>query len=73
MSSPLLWGLFAVLLVNSAARARTPQQTACTAYNDLLDHLVGEREDGWRHLQAERISGLAVHGELKFGRVLDRQ
>jgi hypothetical protein len=41
-----------------AARARTPQQTAWTACNDLLDHLVGEREQPVWNLEAECLGGL---------------
>jgi hypothetical protein len=39
----------------------------------LLDHLVGEGEQIWRHLDAERPSGLQVDDELEPGRLHDRQ
>ena len=39
----------------------------------LLDHLVGTGEQLWRHVEAERLGGLQVHGQLVFGRRLHRQ
>jgi hypothetical protein len=36
-------------------------------------HLVGEREQRWRHLEAERLCGLEVDRELVLGRCLYRQ
>src|SRR5215813_5882132 len=38
-----------------------------------LDHLVGEREQPVRNLEAERLGGLEVDRQLEFGRLLDRQ
>src|SRR6266567_8469689 len=37
-----------------------------------LDHLVGAREQSWRHFEAERLSRLQVDDELEPGRQLDR-
>jgi hypothetical protein len=44
-----------------------PQQMTCTGYNNSLDHLVGTREQHWRHFEAERLGGLEVDHELEFG------
>jgi hypothetical protein len=38
----------------------------------LFDHLVGPREQRWRDGNAERLRGLQVDNQLKFGRLLDR-
>ncbi len=35
--------------------------------------LVGEREQGWRHVEAERLSGLEVDHKLELGWLHDRQ
>src|SRR5262249_36401277 len=48
--------------------ARCPRRSA-----RLFDHLVGEREQRWRHLEAERLCGLEVDRELVLGRRLYRQ
>jgi hypothetical protein len=45
-----------------------PQQLAT-----LFDHLVGKRELRRRHGEAERLGGLEVEYELKFGGLHDRQ
>jgi hypothetical protein len=39
----------------------------------LLDHLVGADEDRGQDREAERLSGLEIDGQLKFGRLFDRQ
>src|SRR6516165_194891 len=41
---------------SSAARARTPQQTARTACNDLLDHLVGNGEQRRGYVEAVAVT-----------------
>src|SRR5262245_58483715 len=38
-----------------------------------LDHLVGDRGQGRRHIDTERSRGLEVDGKLKFGWLDDRQ
>src|SRR5262245_5577873 len=38
-----------------------------------LDHLVGTREQRWRHFEAERLGSLEVDGQLVLGRLLHRQ
>jgi len=38
----------------------------------LLDHLVGEGEQRWRHLDAKQSRGLQVDDELKRDRLHDR-
>src|SRR6266700_397043 len=40
---------------------------------DLLDHLVGAREQRRRNRQAERPGGRKVEDQLDFGGLLDRQ
>ena len=44
-----------------------PQQTA-----SLFDHLVGQREELRRHLEAEHLRGLKVDHKLEFRRQQDR-
>ena len=39
----------------------------------LFDHLVGLSQQQWRHGEAERFGSFEVDGQLKFGRLLDRQ
>jgi hypothetical protein len=38
----------------------------------LLDHLIGEREQRRRNVEAERLGGLEVNNKLEFGGLLDR-
>ena len=38
-----------------------------------LDHLVGDGEHPWRHLDAERSRSLKVDDKLEFGRLQHRQ
>jgi hypothetical protein len=45
-----------------------PQQTA-----SLFDHLVGDGEHPWRHLDAERSRRLKVDDELEFSCLHHRQ
>src|SRR5262249_55717696 len=44
-----------------------------TRDGSLLDHLVGEREQPVRNLEAERFGGLEVEHQLELGRLHDRQ
>src|SRR5438034_3847786 len=44
-----------------------------SAHGNSLDHLVGEREQLGRNVEPERLRGLDVDGELKPGRLQDRQ
>jgi len=39
----------------------------------LLDHLVGAREQHWRHVEAERLGSLPVDDQLVLGWRLHRQ
>jgi hypothetical protein len=39
----------------------------------LFDHLVGGNEQRLRHGQTERLGGLQVDYQFKFGRLLNRQ
>src|SRR6478752_10617392 len=38
-----------------------------------LDHLVGAREQRWRHVEAERLGGLEVDHQVELGRSLHRK
>src|SRR5215470_12874039 len=39
----------------------------------LLDHLICEEEQGWRHRDSQRLGGLEVDDELKLHGLLHRQ
>jgi hypothetical protein len=41
----------------------------CHQDRPLFDHLVGEREQRRRHLEAKRLGGLEVDDELEFRRL----
>ena len=51
-----------------AAAIRLSQQHSCS-----LDHLVGEREQPVRNLEAERLRGLEVDGQFELRGLYDRQ
>src|ERR1700690_1361169 len=54
--------------------AKCQKQTLATQQTEsLFDHLVGDGEHPWRHLDAERARRLQVDGEFEFGRLRDRQ
>jgi hypothetical protein len=40
--------------------------------SELLDHLVGEREQLVRYGQAERLCGCQIDNQIELGRLLDR-
>src|SRR5215467_8398881 len=40
---------------------------------ELLDHLVGVREQHWRHVDAERLRGLKIDNHLERGGLLNGQ
>src|SRR5262249_46614393 len=51
-----------------------PIADSCIAANiSLFDYLIGNSEQGRRHLKAERLRGPEVYDELELGRLLDRQ
>src|ERR1035437_10247659 len=52
---------------NLPLATNAPQQTA-----SLFDHLVGQREELRRHLEAEHLRGLKVDHKLEFRRQHDR-
>ena len=44
-----------------------PIPDSCTAAKSVLfDHLIGAREQGWRHFQSERPGRLEVDDHLEF-------
>src|SRR5215471_3528575 len=42
-------------------------------WRTLLNHFVGAGEQRWRHGKTERLGGLEIDGELKFGGLLNRE
>ena len=63
-----------------AMSALPPKADMCSAQADVrfvpkadisasLDHLVGDGEHSWRHLDAERSGRMKVDDELEFGRL----
>ncbi len=44
-----------------------------TACNNLLDHLVGERDYRWRHVKAERLGGLEIDEQLELSGLMYRK
>ena len=49
-----------------------PRTDSCTAAtSSLFDHLVGGRQQGRRHRDAERLGGLEAYNEFKFGWLFD--
>jgi hypothetical protein len=46
--------------------------TNCCIAKGSLDHLVGAREQGWRHGEAKRLGGGQVEHKLQFGGPLYR-
>src|SRR5262249_38037850 len=51
-----------------------PEADICSAANSaLFDHLVGKRQQRWRHVEAERLGGLEVDHEFKFRRLPTRK
>jgi hypothetical protein len=57
---------FSWALSSGGCQSVLPQKTG-----RLLDHLVGDGEQRWRHVEAERICGLQVDDQLEFSRLLD--
>jgi hypothetical protein len=39
----------------------------------LFNHLVGDREQRRRHMEAERLGCNQVHDQVELGRLLDRE
>jgi hypothetical protein len=51
-----------------------PTRDSCTAAkSSSFDHLVGQGEQRWWHLQAEAPGRLEIDDKLEFGRLLDQQ
>ena len=46
---------------------RSLNRRGCGSRVPLFDHLVGEREQRRRHVDAERLRGLEIEHELEFG------
>src|SRR6202011_2346397 len=66
--------------IRAAKRFRVvPTADSCTATNDsppvadLLDHLVGEREQIVRDFDAERLGSLEIDDQLELGQLHNRQ
>jgi hypothetical protein len=54
------------------ARRERPGRSAAEK-RDSFDHLVGAREHGRRHLEAERLRGLEIDGQFEFRGLLHGQ
>src|SRR5262249_21495911 len=51
-----------------------PKADSCdAAKKSLFDHCIGDRDDPWRHLDAERLRRLKVNDQLELGRLPDWQ
>ena len=49
------------------------QTHAVQQFSALFDHLVGDGQHPWRHLDTKRSRGLQIDDELEFGRLQHRQ
>jgi hypothetical protein len=54
--------------LSATSRPEQVQQTE----QALLDHLIGEREQRWRHVQAERLSGFKIDYQFELRRLFYR-
>jgi hypothetical protein len=60
--------LFAALARRAICQKETRAGAATWDKTALLNHLIGTREQRWRHLDAERVCCLEVDGQLILGR-----
>src|SRR5262249_11269014 len=56
-----------------SARPSRPVHLTPVCPARLLDHLIGQQEQGWRDHDSQRLGGLEVDHQLKFGRLLYRE